>query len=206
MDTSEYGPDDGQEHDDPFLRAVRIAAGERLEGAFTGMPEVIGALNRQQLGRPLAMWGIEDDDVEKEIIGYCLPLDEEQTQHLVAFESGRICQIGAVGDSAAFREYRNRFSPNERPIAIDADDAHDAELRFMHQFEKRCTVTLLRNDEPSHEALFGDMFVRAWETANSIKTKREDAQRRTAQQFVQLFGGKLELTILDPLAEDNRKP
>ena len=191
-----------QDNRNPYLERVMRAASERLEGAFPGMPAVIHELDTQRLGRGLAMWGVDDGDPEKIMVGYCLPLAAAETEHLIVFQSGTICHAAALGDSVTLREHRKRFGVNRRPLVLKADSREDAETRYLQYLERHYPHSLIRNDSPDYAPLVEEGFTQAWEIATQLKAAREAARTETAQRFVQLMGGNLGVTISDPFAEE----
>lgn len=181
--------------------------------------ETIDRLDQEQLGRALAIRDTDpasarvthqtSGDIElhelpaeerETIIGYALPLKDDDTKHLLSFKDGQMCVTEPYSDEnipASERivsNYKNNFRANAAPLtrsrkewgsvpgAVNSLRSHGINL------QARVTDT---NDSPDKVDYFNEVFDAAIDVATRRKTEKDQVRRQTMNNFMTRLDQKL---------------
>ena len=87
--------------DECFLRSM----GEQLEGYIPELPEQIEKLNAAKLGRAIVLKRpAEAGSSPSQIIGYMLPTNHNQSEHVLLFNTGDLLVSQVEGDYSGYRD------------------------------------------------------------------------------------------------------
>src|SRR5215210_6595851 len=105
------------ENDGDFLKGMN----ERMEGLYPGVTERIEKLKDEQLGREI---GIESrapqtGEMIFTSIGYVLPVNAEQTEHIILFRTGDIVVTAPWPQNPSTQiNYADKYKENHSPSSI----------------------------------------------------------------------------------------
>jgi hypothetical protein len=164
--------------------------------------EAITALHAEHLGRavlpavttPQGRW---DETVE--LIGYVLPLDADNTQHLHLFVTGDMFVSEPASNTAGIglREYQDQYTPSLVPVRVDV--SRDAPAGDVSRYIENLRLTreganvrvIYVNSEAADVSDLESAVRTAIGTARRRRADRESARKRTMSALVE---GVLDLT------------
>lgn len=167
--------------DENFLQAQS----ERLEGYLPGLPGIIEELNLQYYGRAIFLGPLSGKP--DELIGYALPLQENQKRHLVVFKTGDILitepDISTYPSNQVdwrIDTYLKEFSPSLDGMLVIALTIHQAIRQFTQAFNKFAAKTTLYNTNPDQESDINQAIVQAVTLGKKLKEQRTRAKETSA--------------------------
>lgn len=175
--------------------------------------EIIDHLNYEQLGRAIVSTGTDpkkirvsqmDDgglEVEEQpsqqresVVGYSLPLKDDDTQHLLLFKNGVMVICESATDSGeTLALYKNRFSSNESPIVGygSGKKAIAGTVKWFVQGNLYHSKVTHVNSDPSKAVEMEGFFDQAIDLAVRKKALREEAQLGSMRSFLGKIENKL---------------
>lgn len=205
-------------HNDPpsngddlsVYREALVSAEAQLEGQYPGMHEVIVELGYSSFGRAIVLRSEKQrpapQNTEQAIIslaagqqreyedrpaGYILPLNADQTSHIVVFDNGHMYRLQS-DDLHGQSRYEEYFAPNEYPLILRADTTGSAEHHLLHgNWSPHDTKAVISNTDPQHVEDMRNAVRQAIEVARELKRRRDEAVSGVADQFIQEFGDLL---------------
>lgn len=177
----------GIEDLDKFIRNQE----ERFEGKFPGVKERVEGLAAEGIGRSISVQTIGKMQRQQRIIGsdkigYILPVNTENTEHVVLFNTGDVVVI--ISTPGYMDNYRTNFSPSEEPLSIFADDGNSlpatVDQFLSYPFFHRI---IMRNSNPDQQNQVISKFEQALELAKIEKAKRESAKRESLEREGGIF-------------------
>ena len=153
-------------------------------GSFPGMKEQIDWLETNRLGRTIAMRKVEPltQSPKKQIrVGYCLPLNNEQTKHIILFEDGLIIVTEPQNTDDRFvSSYKEIFSPNELPYEMFGD----ADIPTAVDLIKHSNKVPYTNEMPSYKEIILSDLDKALKLSVEMLASRQQTKIETAQEAI----------------------
>lgn len=169
-------------------------AGEQLEGYFPGLPDRIAELNFQQYGRAIIVRkDYRDPESIDKLVGYILPLQEDQGKHLIIFNDGFMLVTEPDDNSTNYEKverYKNQFRPHNDPLEFDSfSNLPKIESSFIGPtFWGKVS---LRNDNLSQQQEIAGAIRQAVIVAKELKERRLKAKVETVNLFLGEIDGLL---------------
>lgn len=158
--------------DQQFLQG----AGEKVADPLRDIKDRLEELKAYQYGRSIEF----EETNRKELMGYILPLYEDQLSHLVIFSDNSM--FVTTARQPGVDTYKANFAPNEEPLVRGIP-----RLSFI----KESTITnsalanvLWRRDNPNHTIQINEAIDQAFVLAKKMKDQREQSMRATAIRFL----------------------
>lgn len=176
----------------PFDDIIHEASAQ-LEGVQPGMPEFITELNHNRLGRAVAMQEMGQQGTTPKLIGYSLPLNREETSHLLIFENGHMygLQAGHPDDTPL---YQLAFASNDEPYTLNETRLSSAERRILNETTYHDRRNRISNLDPKGAEVMAGLVDQALDVARTLKEEREAAVQKTAKNLMEKFGPLLGLS------------
>lgn len=179
--------------DEDFLRQ----SGEKLAGQYPGAQERINALATEGVGRvfnfrkfnkALNPTTQKHDFIGEERIGYIIPTNPENTEHIVLFNTGDILVITA-GNQQHLDEYKLNLAPSEEPavfsVYVETDLYYpDAIASFAESKYIGSVVpykVVMRNNHPEQTEQIKTKFNQALNLARAEKHRRDNARKESLE-------------------------
>lgn len=133
---------------------------------------------------------VEQQPGEKrdELVGYSLPLKDDDTQHLVVFKDGTmlVTEPSRMDEKSVVECYKRTKAANSLPNIFDSTHT----LSYIIDGYKSYSAylkTVTSNDQGASAEQFDTYFDQALQVATARKAEREQAQRTTMSSFVDKF-------------------
>lgn len=125
---------------------------------------------------------IPQTDTE-ELIGYILPVNPNQTRHLMIFKDGTML-VTEPRSSTNEVAYIGNFSPNEAPMTFGRTWTLPQVIMILSDASPWGSRTLWRNDNPSDVAQIDTAREQAIQVAQVLKEQRIRAKEETSRRLV----------------------
>lgn len=164
-------------NDQEFLANRTQEIGEQKSFA-----DIIERLHKEELGKAIAIIyraSSNLDPITKEIIGYILPTNLDNSQHLIIMKDGTMAVVGPKYPENA-KSYRDLMYPSETTINFHAEDQHQRNIRAItNQYPLSNIDVIAVNDRPENLSQIEEAADKALGIANQLKTQRLEAQKRS---------------------------
>ena len=198
---------------DPESRAFLSGMDEIAKGYNPEVSRLVDELRFQQLGKPIVylatpplqhlqqqavsslekLAGIPQTDSKgiqvhnEELIGYILPVNPEQSRHLVIFKDGTMLVI-EPRNTININIYKNYFYPSEAPFQKDRITSIPQIVSNLSSIANPfdCHV-LYRNDNPADEAQIDAAREQAVQVAFQLKEQRDRTKKATTRRLIDSF-------------------
>ena len=190
----------------------------RLREQFT---RLIGRLDEEQLGRAIVLRhqgpektvarqtdagiGIEKESPpeERDLCGYSLAMNEDDSRHLVIFRDGTILAVQPQTPSG-IPIYKNNLSSTDNALRLPLVIKTTSEViqRMKEGIFNNTALNVTHiNTNPKDAPQFDGFFDQAISICSKRKTERDQARRTTMQGFVTKFDN-----FLNPRGPENPPP
>lgn len=170
-----------QEHDERFLGEMS----EKAAGFYPGLSDRIHELSYQGLGRDIVIGGSLGHPIK--LVGYILPLNFEQSRHILMFKSGLIIVTEPNPKTLITNPdlYKAEFSPSREPLILNWDSNLQRGIYDLYSgllFKGQSVV--LRSDNPTEKEQIKQALARAFSFAEELKREKDAAQREIADELI----------------------
>jgi len=150
------------------------------DGTNPEMVKRIDELDYNQYGR-----AIRQKD-SNQLVGYILPLNTNQTEHLVLFVNGRIIKTRPINEMAEWL-YREKLSPSEEPYAELGQSSVGNVIGLLSTVHNNYFQALRTaiNEDPNQVPEIEEAIKQALSIAKALKDQRQKAK---ADSLTFLFG------------------
>lgn len=169
------------ERDEGFLDKM----GELAAGYYPGLSERINELSYQGLGRAIVVGGATDISIE--LVGYILPINFEQSKHVLMFNSGLV-MVTEPNPRIVVRNpnlYKVEFSPSTEPLVIDSGGSLQRGIHVIYTGTLfKGQEVILRSDNPAEKDQIKLELAQAFSFAEELKRKKDAAQKEIADELI----------------------
>lgn len=166
---------------------------EAMGGAFPGFPERLNQLKATGLGRGISLGdpisgGYGADSAQNELIGYILPLNTDNTRHIVLLRNGMMVvhePIFSTGDG--LNRYVTNHAPNDMDYLYSKSVFSDGGVFEQYLGRDPFSKVVLRGDKPEDV----EQIQQALDTALEVARKQKEIEDQTLRNNAQTALGKI---------------